>query len=661
MFLRNIAITGYKSFEKPFNISFSDGLNVLVGENGVGKTAIINSIRMLLQEDEFGRSPITDIDFFRSIDNKTTSSEINVTGIFKQQSPEEAIAFLPWENQNHDSQLNLQIDNKTNNRGRFKRTVWGGESKASAFEWELFDTINCIYLPPLRDAEAKLRESKSSRLARLLKNICKKDLEKHKKNNTLHPLEEKVKVFNADLSENDPTIIKANQLIKTRLQEALGSVFGQETHIQYAELNFNRIVESLRLLFFPKIGSNPSVELFRSLEENSLGYNNILYLATVLAELTEVYDDPEYVKILLIEEPEAHLHPQLQIRLLKYLENINNVQIIVSTHSPVLASAVSIQSLIHLSIKNDSEVIATPIKECGLIEKTSLPFLSRWLDVTKSTLFFSKGIILVEGIAEAMLIPEMAKSVLKEYNDKDEVEKQLAISLEDGGISVVNLNGIYFKHFLQLFCNLIEDEKYKSIPIRCSGITDQDPPKKLKTINVDGKENSQKFYPVPTDITSNDTSCSEFKFPPTVVDTEITSDESLNNELKGLNNALDLVEKVNETDYARLYANKLKTLEYDLAMEGGNLNVLIPIAIEILEQTPIKLKKYNKTDWTINTNEIDKAKASYELLLRIEKQKGEFAQCLADKISINHNIVKIPRYIKQSIIWACGGNPDDSK
>ncbi len=343
MFLKSLNIEGYKNFQKSFNISFSNGLNVLVGENGVGKTGIVNSIRMLLQEDEFGRNPINDSDFYRSFDNKATASEICITGIFDNETEEEEIAFLPWENASGDSQLNLQVDNKTNNRGRFKRTIWGGEAKASAFEWELFDTINCIYLPPLRDAEAKLRESKSSRLARLLKNICKTDLEQHKKAQTLHPLEVKVRDFNQDLSETDPTIIKANTLIKTRLKDALGDVFGQETHIQYTELNFNRIVESLRLLFFPKIGTSPSSDLFRSLEENSLGYNNILYLATVLAELTEVYDEPEYVKVLLIEEPEAHLHPQLQIRLLKYLENIKNVQIIVTTHSPVLTSAVSIE------------------------------------------------------------------------------------------------------------------------------------------------------------------------------------------------------------------------------------------------------------------------------------------------------------------------------
>ena len=656
MFLKSIEITGYKNFEKPFNISFSNGLNVLVGENGVGKTAIINSIRMLLQEDEFGRNPTMDIDFFRSIDNKRTASVINVKGIFNHQTPEETIAFLPWENESNDYQLNLQIDNKTNNRGRFKRTVWGGEAKSSVFEWELFDTINCIYLPPLRDAESKLRESKSSRLARLLKNLCKTDLEKHKKNNTLHPLEEKVKIFNEDLSENDPTIIKANSLIKQRLKEALGSVFGQETHIQYSELNFNRIVESLRLLFFPKIGAKPSTDLFRSLEENSLGYNNILYLATVLAELTEDYDEPEYIKMLLIEEPEAHLHPQLQIRLLKYLESFKNVQIIVTTHSPVLTSAVSIESLIHLASNENSEVSATSIKSCGLAEDSSLPFMSRWLDATKSTLFFSKGIILVEGIAEAMLIPEMAKIVLHEYNSET-TNKKLPISLEDGGISVVNLNGIYFKHFLQLFCNLSGDDFHKNIPIRCSGITDQDPPKKIRTKKSNGNDISGKFYPIQSDIITTDNGCNVFRYPPTTKDKDIETGEELQNSLKGANHALKLIEVVNESDYARLYCNDLKTLEYDLAMESGNLDVLIPIAISILDQAPRRLTKYESIDWSKEESESKKAIASYELLLRIENYKGEFAQTLADKISLDNSLV-IPKYIKKAIIWACGGEPD---
>ncbi|MCV5373761.1 AAA family ATPase, partial [Escherichia coli] len=71
---------------------------------------------------------------------------------------------------------------------------------------------------------------------------------------------------------------------------------------------------------------------------------------------------------MLIEEPEAHLHPQLQIRLLNYLKSVadknNNVQVIVTSHSTVLASSVEIDSIIHLS--KSSSPTATPLRSCGL-------------------------------------------------------------------------------------------------------------------------------------------------------------------------------------------------------------------------------------------------------------------------------------------------------
>lgn len=660
MYINKLKISGYKNFSSPFEITFSNGLNILVGENGVGKTGIINAIRMLLLEDEFGRSSVSDTDFYKSFSSPVVEAEqININCHFTDLDSIEEIAFQPWDDSEYGASLNLQVDNKSNYKGRFKRTIWGGVSKASAFEWELFDTVNCIYLPPLRDAEAKLREGKSSRLARLLKNLCKKKLDECKTNQTKHPLEEAVSNFNSTLSTNNEAIKGANDLIKKRLEEALGSVFGQETLIQFSEQNFNRIVESLRLLFFPRIGGGTTPDLFRSLDENSLGYNNLLYLATVLAELTEDSTETEYVKVLLIEEPEAHLHPQLQIRLLKYLEQIansKNIQIIVTTHSPVLSSAVSVDSLIHLASSDDTGVIATPVKECGLNEKTSLKFITRWLDATKSTLLFAKGVILVEGIAEAMLIPEIAKKVLQEYNTQQGVSK-LPISLEDGGVSVINMNGIYFKHFMQLFCN-ITDEELKNIPIRCSGITDQDPPKKVKTKNGDTEHDRGKFYPIVSDIESNDGAINSFKYPPTILDKELSEGEEIKNELKGKNHALPLIGKINTSEYARLYANQLKTLEYDLAMESNNLNTLLAVAIKVIESPTQKLKDYENIAWTEDSEEIEKAKASHYFLSQIEDIKGEFSQKLADEITTCS--LEIPLYIKNAIIWACGGSPYES-
>lgn len=147
-----------------------------------------------------------------------------------------------------------------------------------------------------------------------------------------------------------------------------------------------------------------------------MGYNNLLYIASILAELTLDDDDDDeqpLLKLLLIEEPEAHLHPQLQIRLLNHIKSVadenKNVQIIVTTHSTVLASSVELESIIHLSKSHNP--VATPLRNCGLKENSS-QFINRWLDVTKSNLLFASGVILVEGIAEQMLIPALAKECL---------------------------------------------------------------------------------------------------------------------------------------------------------------------------------------------------------------------------------------------------------
>lgn len=634
MHIKKLSIEGYRCFSKHFEINFRKGLNVIVGENGAGKTSIINSFRQLFLDTESGSYNVSSDDFNKPFKEKSiVANSFKIKVQFDNLVGAEPIAFLQWSDAKNNVILNLEVLNKEL-RGRFKKSFWGGNSKSSQFDVELFDKIHCIYLPPLRDAESKLVNGRQSRLSKLLKFIEADQIKKCKIAEEQHPLEKKFKEFNQSLiEETDSSIKKANELIAEHLLKAVGQNFSQSTHIQFVENEFSKIVENLRLIFFPKVTTAES-DQFRDLCQNSLGYNNLLYIASILAELTLTKEESLY-RLLLIEEPEAHLHPQLQVRLLDHLEKVandENVQVIVTTHSTVLASSVKLDKIIHLTKNNNPT--ATPLAECGLADN-NLNFLNRWLDITKSNLLFASGVILVEGIAEQMIIPELARTILrgKEVNN-----------LEDYGVSVINLNGIYFNHFMRLYCNITgvsdvqEDQVGQNIPIRCAGITDLDPEQHYEdeVIEKDPNTGNERVKKITYDYKPHE-----------------------KNILVGKNHALKLLDSINTSDFARLFVAKFKTLEYDLAMESSNAKEMAKVLIELWPSKTGDVKKGLQVIIDDDYSEItpeQKANHAFEILKRVDDKnigKGYFAQILADKISLGEIELKVPSYLEDAILWAC--------
>jgi predicted ATP-dependent endonuclease of OLD family len=88
------------------------------------------------------------------------------------------------------------------------------------------------------------------------------------------------------------------------------------------------------------------------------------------------------------------------------------------------------------------------------------------------------------------------------------------------------------------------------------------------------------------------------------------------------------------------------------------MNIMVPVAKSLLEtdgSIKKELEKYEKISW-VNEKDESKRDAAYFLLNHIEK--GEFAQALADHLSKSNEKFAVPEYIRNAVIWACGGEPD---
>lgn len=249
MYISELVIEGYKNCLKESKILLNQGLNVLVGENASGKSTIIDALRMVLRDPE--QPYITEDDFYKSFTEDVQKKNIKINMKLTDLNQEEKVTFLSWCNAEFDAELHLEVESKPNPKGYFKKSLWGGKSKASAFEEDTFDFINVIYLPALRNAEEKLTNGKRSRLALLLKHQYKDEARQRELVTAFND-------FNKSVIKNEgkkfDEIAKARKDINTAMKTSMGNVFGQSVNLQFAESSFSSILQSIKMVFFPHVG-----------------------------------------------------------------------------------------------------------------------------------------------------------------------------------------------------------------------------------------------------------------------------------------------------------------------------------------------------------------------------------------------------------------------
>ncbi len=452
MYISRIVVRNFRNFAH-FDVRLREGVTCVVGENNTGKTNLIRAIRLavdanlssqfrrLLEHDIHSGADLTKPgQVIVSVEFSDYSGSVNERALLGGCEVDEDTARIHYrfrpareiiddiEADEHDG-TNLSITEDyhfqiTGGGDKDPATVEWNEDLGSSLRFGHLQAFHVESLPALRDVTHSLRQAYDSPLGRILN--ASEISEKEK--DALVAFMQKA---NQDI-EAQPTVHQTGQAIKTSFAKAAGEAFEMDVKLGMADPSFASIARSLKLLLTD--GSLADFEVAR----NGLGLNNILYVSMLLEYFKRRGTTKQAAgQLLLIEEPEAHLHPQLQ-RVLYATLVAEPFQAILTTHSTHISSLAPVESFITLAHDGSAATSACVPNDAAELTTSEAADLNRYLDATRSSLLYARKVMLVEGPAELFLIPMLVKHVMK-------------IDLDRQGITVVPIHGTHFKGYAKLF------------------------------------------------------------------------------------------------------------------------------------------------------------------------------------------------------------------
>jgi putative ATP-dependent endonuclease of OLD family len=643
MHISKLQLVNYRNFARA-DVHFKRGINTIIGENASGKTNLFRAIRLLL-DDTMLRSArhLEETDFHRGLGGAWRGHWIIISLEFEDVSQDEAIQSLFLHGAgNIDGEAigkatyNLIFRPKAAIRAKLGEledgdharvseilgsvslddyeTIFTGKSTANFADPAVYEAlvgsfvearfpeeleppeiggripgimsitkeVSFTFVQALRDVVADFQNNRTNPLLTLLRGKSGEI-----STTTMEPITELVRTLNTAIVAL-PEVDSIRSDIRETITDAAGETYSPSTLAIRSALpdDADRLFQSLRLF----VGeSDDGYE--GAIHELSLGGANLIYLTLKLLEFKYQTAKHAFANFLLIEEPEAHIHTHIQKTLFDRL-NYPETQVIYSTHSTHISEVSNVRNVNILGRVDGRCEVFQPA--AGLLDG-EVRSIQRYLDAVRSNLLFAKSVVLVEGDAEEILVPALVKKVL-------------GVSLDELGISLINIRSTGFKNVAVLF----NDARIRK---RCAIVTD------LDTAFIDTTPNLQ--------------------------DAEATvraKEKALNSQVAGLQRQVELHSFVTGNPWLSLHF-AARTFEVEF-VAAGNTAEVVGVLGEVYKDGPtIALAKEEIESGAVHRY------GTRVLTMANHVGKGWFAIQVAKSITPNTHV---PGYIIQAIFAAHG-------
>lgn len=510
MYISKINIQNFRNYKNQ-GVMFNNGVNVIIGHNNAGKTNLLKALALVIDPDAKRKLEVHDlyknvsvkelklnppsvlitVTFSSSGDNEDDDLRMVGDWLTKPAPPFEAKLsyefMLPEaEHQAYKTAVGEIDDDEEDGCSRawgliqhdfirhYKYRILGGAPEEQRVaDWDAIKKFDFQFLDAIRDVERDMHTGRNALLREVLDFFMDYEVKSLPLTavTTREVKEAQIRVIRKDFAQKSSDLMT---ILKARMASGKVQIleYAHDTGASFdgAKPDFDGTISDVELFSALRLIVQHNTGIKVPATHNGLGYNNLIFMSLLLAKM-QMNSDVNYMggnskifSVLAIEEPEAHLHPAMQYKFLKFLK-LNRKkkkvrQVFLTTHSAHITAAVELDEIICLSSANGICQVAYPGKVFPADGKSKL-YVQRFLDATKSEMLFAKSIIFVEGLAEQMLM-----SVFAQYHGKP---------LEDAQIAVVNVGGRYFEHFLYLF----RPDSQFSMKKTVACITDRDPEKKF--------------------------------------------------------------------------------------------------------------------------------------------------------------------------------------